>query len=244
MIVQSLYSMISAGRSMMIEPSDGVEPYTFEVKALGAGGTIDVDGLYTAPSYIPDQPNKSYDTIIVTDADLTVVEHIVNLGTPIKFLGEIIRREMDLQPDQVTLYNQKFTIPKDEKVYISVGYLSQKPFSNNISYSGEGSGLMEIQNTNIRAVMTVEIQSRNTSALNRKEEILFAVNSTFAKQMMEANSFSIAKISSNFVNLSREEGSGIPYRFNISLVMHYTVTKTKNVSYFSNFQSNNVVIDR
>lgn len=245
-VVRTNYPLIGAGQSTTLDVTGGVEPYVFSLAPNGAGGTIDQNGVYTAPSYIPDVASKGVETIIVTDSDVVPSEtrFKLNVSTPIKMLANILQREMGLVDDQVYLYNQKFNIPNDGRIYVSIGFLSTRPFSNNSKHVGQGSDLVEIQSTNIRAMLTVEILGRTTEAMNRKEEILLAVGSDYSKQIQQAMGFNIARISTNFVNLSKEEGPAIPYRFNITLVMHYTVVKTKSVQFFDTFLPTNLIIDR
>src|SRR4051812_47039746 len=49
--------------TQQLQASGGVAPYTWSVAPGGAGGTIDADGLYTAPSGV------GIDLIIATDSD-------------------------------------------------------------------------------------------------------------------------------------------------------------------------------
>jgi len=222
--------------------TDGVGLVVFTVLAGGAGGTITEEGVYTAPVLNPlfaSKPEKTIDTIQAEDSEGTIATATIRVLQPLGLLANIIAVEMGLEENQVHLYNQKFQLPKDQKVYLSVGVLTDKPFSNKVEYKEVSvdevtSKLVEVTSTSWRGMCSVEIQSSSTQALLRRHEVVMSLVSTYSEQQQEANSFKIAKLSSNFVNLSKEEGPGIPYRFNISVNMIYSTVKEKDVSYFEN----------
>jgi hypothetical protein len=87
------------------------------------------------------------------------------------------------------------------------------------------------------ATLSIDIISRSTQALLRKEEVLMALNSNYSEYQQEANSFYIGRlpVGAQFVNLSQIDGAAIPYRFNISINMQYFSRRIKPVDYFDEF---------
>lgn len=155
---------------------------------------------------------------------------------PLQCLCEIIQTEMGLADDQVYVYQQKINIPPDDRIYIAVGELSSKPYSN-INKTVEIDGVLsEEQSTNFAVQASIDIFSRSTQALFRKEEIILALGSNYAQQIQEAQAIRIARISQAFNNLSQLEASAIPYRFQISVTVQYKVTKTKAIPYYDKFE--------
>ncbi len=73
--------------------------------------------------------------------------------------------------------------------------------------------------------------------------MILALNSVYAEQQQELNSFRIFPLSQSFVNLSELEGAAIPYRFTISINMQYAVVKTKSVPYYDTFSAATVATD-
>lgn len=147
---------------------------------------------------------------------------------------DVIRYQMDLADDQVYIYNQKINIPTDSRLYIAVGVLVVKPFGNsNVPIST--AGLDELQSANFLANLSVDVFSKGTDALTRKEEVILALNSTYSKSLQQTYGFYIAKHSSSFVNLSAIEGSIIPYRFNLGVNIQYKITKQQPIDYYDNF---------
>jgi hypothetical protein len=212
-------------------------PITFSVKAGGAGGTIDPGGLYHAPNA------KGIDTIVLTDASLTPVTAEVTVITTgvLEIFCNIIQTELGLTSDRVWLWDQKIMQPKDHGLYIAVQVVSCKPFSNTRQSSSDG--LDAVQSTNFQATLQLDIISRGVDARDRKEEVLMALNSVYSQQQQTANGFFIAPISSQFNNLSQEDGAAIPYRFNITCNILYSVTKIKTVPYYDTFSVVSVTTD-
>lgn len=214
----------------------GTPPYAYTVLDGGIGGSIDpATGVYTSPNSI------GIDTLQVSDSLNAVAQTQITVGTVLEFVSDIIENQLGLAKEQVYLWDQKVDIPHDERLYVSVGMLSCKPFGNNRTY--DSSGVNSIQTTNFMATLDIDIFSRGLDALNRKEEVLMALKSNYAEAQQELNSFYIAPLSISFLNLSEAEGAAILYRFKISVNVQYAVTKIVPVSYFDSFQTPNILTD-
>lgn len=225
--------------------SGGLGPYAYSVLAGGAGGTIDsLSGLYTAPGVVPSDPALLYDTVQAKDILGAVVTSPILVGSPFLLFCEVLQSELGLPNGRVFIWDQKIFQPTDNGLYIAVGIPSCKPFSNNIKpLNGDWS--QSSQETNFLALLDVNIISRDTSALIRKEEVLLAMNSIYAQAQQESNSFYIGKLppGSRFTNLSMVDGAAIPYRYQISVNMQYSVTKTKAIPYFDTFSQTQETIN-
>lgn len=217
--------------------SGGTAPYTFSV--TGAGGTISPTGVYTAPSSLTDN-GLAQDIVKVTDSLGAEANATVYVGNCIQLLMDILRVELNLAQDCVYLYNQKIFLPEGQNMAIAVGVVAPKVFGNNKKLNSAGD---MVQTINMSLMLDLNIISRDLSALNRKEEVVMALNSVYSDQQQALNSFRIFPITTPFVNLSQEDGSAIPYRFNISVNMQYAVTKTKAVPYFTEFAEPTVTTD-
>jgi hypothetical protein len=227
---------IVAGNTISFTGVSGTGPYTYQVVAGGAGGTIDSNGVYTAPPTLNgSNPNLNFDIVQVFDSLNAYATTQVRLGTPIELFCEILERELSLENGRVYLWDQKIMQPKDMGLYIAVSTVYCKPFSNTNSFNGSTNS--SEQSTNFQALLGVDIISRGNEARYRKEEVIMALNSTYAQQQQEKNGFYIGKISTGFVNLSQEDGAAIPYRFNISVAIQYSVSKNKVISYYDDFEN-------
>lgn len=227
MILNSNTQAIGLGLQARFLASGGTAPYTYSVQAGGAGGTINSStGVYTAPS------SPGVDTILAVDSLGAQETREIKAGTALELFCDIIRSEMSLEDDQVYLYNQKFTIPTDSRIYIAVGILNLKPFGNTLDFvDGDA-----IQSVNMMATLSINLLSRSFDGLYRKEEVLMAVQSIYSQSQQEINGFNIARVPTGFANLSEEDGAAIPFRFNITLNMQYTIKKVKEVPYYDTFE--------
>jgi len=224
--------------------SGGTEPYTYSVAPGGANGTIDSDGLYTAPAVVPADPDLDYDTIVVTDSASptpATAEVEIYVGNALLLFCEIIRHELNLADGRVFLWDQKIFQPTDEGLYVAVAMQNCKVFGNNSRQLPVGT--QAEQYVSIAATLDLNVISRDNAAVFQKELVLMALTSVFSQQLQEANSFLIGKVppGSQFNNLSIVDGAAIPYRYQISIVIHYSVSKTENIDYFDTFQDVEVV---
>lgn len=233
---------MAPGTSTIVSGQGGVEPYSYDIVAGGAGGTLTASGdeqRYTAPVAMPANPRQQNVTIRVTDSAPTpaTAEATIMIGDPLLLFCEIIQKELALANGRVYLYNQKIMQPTDDSLYIAVGVLNCKPFANTFKPESSEGGMNAGQSVNMLATLSLDIISRSTEALRRKEEVIMALNSMYAIQQQERNSFFIGKLppGSQFVNLSSVDGAAIPYRFNISVNIQYFARKVKAVEYFDEF---------
>jgi hypothetical protein len=221
----------------------GTAPYTYSVRAGGAGGTINSSsGLYTAPAAVSSNPSQLYDTIQVIDNLGAIAASQILIGTPLLLFCEILQSELGLTPGRVYLWDQKIMQPNDAGLYVAVSVPSCKPFGNTNTPDGSGSGLNSVQVAHMMATLDIDIISRGGDARDRKEEVILALNSNYSHAQQEANSFSIGKLpaGARFLNLSQIDGAAIPYRYKISVNVQYAVTKTKAVPYFDTFSAASV----
>jgi hypothetical protein len=233
---------VGAGLTASFLASGGTAPYVYDILPTNAaGGSIDPStGLYTAPSPAPTDPELQYDTIRATDNVGAQVTSQVLVGPPLLLFCDIIQNQLGLANGRVYLWDQKIFQPIDAGLYVAVAVVSCKPYSNNIQpalIASVPDWSESAQYTNFFAQLDVNIISRDTSALLRKEEVLMAFNSVYAEQQQDANSFLIGRISAQggFKNLSMVDGAAIPYRYVISMNMQYVVTKQQPIDYFGTF---------
>lgn len=217
---------IGLGQTARLSVIGGTAPYSFNV--LQGGGSIDSStGVFTG-SLVPGQSIIQAIDSLGASGTLPILS-----DTPLELFCDIIRSEMGLSTDQVYIYNQKFDIPKDEKLYIAIGLSNLKPFGNTTLFNSDGT---TTQSVNMLATLSVNIMSRSTDALYRKEEVIMALQSIYAQSQQEINSFYIAKLPLTFVSLSEEDGPAILYRFFLGINMQYFTTKVKAVPFYDTFE--------
>lgn len=160
----------------------------------------------------------------------------------VRVINAIIRREMALQEDQTMLYNQRWKIPPDDRLYVTCSILGSKPYGVNRSYSASPAivetptKITEVLNENISVnaqdLLSLKVFSKGDQARIRRNEILMALNSTFAEQEMERLSFRIGAVPISYVDASEEEGTTIINRYVITYAILYAQSVTKPVPYW------------
>lgn len=146
-------------------------------------------------------------------------------------LCDIIASEMNLDRDQLFIMGERFTVPRDERLYISVALLSAKPFSSGAPVGGDE----QESSVNMSAAIQVDLFSKELESLERKEEVILALRSAYSLQVQAARGFLIARVTSAINNLSGVEGPGIPYRFSFTVNLQYRVSKVKSVEFYDTF---------
>lgn len=227
-------AMKNGGLTIPFQASGGTEPYVYSVNVGGVGGTISSTGIYTSPI-----GSFGNDVVKVTDALLAESTKTIRVLPPIGLLADILQNQLNLDDDQVWIFNQKINQPKNYDLFLVLNEISCKPFSN---VSRETDGQTK-SFTNFLSMIDINIQSRGPSAMYRKEEVILALMSVYSRQQQELNSFSIGRISTNFISLSNLDGSAIPYRYVISMMMQYAVSSTKNVEFYNDFPDVELLID-
>lgn len=213
----------------------GTGPYTYSVLPGGAGGTINAtSGVYATPVAVPVDQALLYDTIQAADFLGAVATSQVLVGTPLLLFCEILQHELGLANGRIYLWDQKLFQPSDFDLYVAVSVATCKPFAN--SNRQAANGIDAEQYVSMAALLDVDIISRGPAARDRKEEVILALNSIYAQQQQEANSFYVGKLppSSKFINLSLVDGAAIPYRFRISVAIQYAYSKTAAAPYIDN----------
>lgn len=161
----------------------------------------------------------------------------------IQVIGDILRHEMNLKEDQTVLKDQAFGIPPDERLYISVGLMGGHTFAvkNRWVNNPVDNTLRQDQSVNRRELLSIVLYSKSTAALERNWEIPLALNSTYAQQVQEAQSFNIAKVPLSMGDISDQEGAARLYRYSYTWAILTAYQKTTDIEYFDSFATPEVV---
>lgn len=235
-------SAIGSGLTTYFLASGGAEPYIYSVASGGAGGTINSStGQYGSPDAVPSSVQSSYDVIIVTDDDGATASLPILIGSPLILFCDILQKQLGLASDHIYLWDQKLNEPKDYSLYIAVSTLFSKPFGNTNKFDPNTDS--QIQTINMLDTLQIDLISRGPEARNKKANVLMALNSQYAEQQQEFNSFFIGKLPLNFINLSQIDGAAIPYRFQISVTLQYFVKLVQSIDYYDTFEEPTLLIN-
>ena len=151
----------------------------------------------------------------------------------------LFRAYMDLATEQVVVYNQKWLIPSDDRLYICVSAVGpQKTYGATVEteLTEDRTGLEETVAVNTQEAIGVDVYSSSQDAVDRKEELLMALSSTAAQQLAEKYALRIAQVPLTFADLSGLEGTARLNRFHLSFIVLRTRSKTKVIESFDKFQ--------
>lgn len=152
----------------------------------------------------------------------------------LKTVCDILKVGMNLDNDQIWLYNQKVNIPNDKRIYVVVSLKKEEVFGNNIEIK-ETNGLDEVIWANLVSDVGIELFSYNTNALNRRYEVLSSMRSVYSVQKQEELNFNIGRnptvfLDSSFMSLTARLYS-FYYEYRITHVEH----SSRPVEYFDKF---------
>lgn len=130
---------------------------------------------------------------------------------------QIISKTLKISKDQIWIYNQRRSIPEDKKLYIVVGLVSSKPYANMMKNTSETSGMVDNLSQYVQEVISIDLFSYTTEAIERYAQIIGALRSTYSQQVQEATGLKIAEIPISVNDVSAVEGAAILYRMSIAL---------------------------
>lgn len=155
----------------------------------------------------------------------------------IKVIADVIQAEMGLPDTRVYLYNQKWKIPPDQDLFIVVGFVSAKAFGVRCGYENDPitNELVEVQSVNQQETYSIDVISRDSSARQRKQEVILALNSTLMQQAMEQHNFKIGNLPTSFIDASAVEAAALLNRYRLAFNVLVIYRKTKSAEYFDSF---------
>jgi hypothetical protein len=173
----------------------------------------------------------------MTRKDITTLDIIRNI-----LIAEVFIDGGHIDEKRVNIYNQKFEMPTDDNLFITLSTDGQKVKSNpqaNTEVSTETETLDQYIET-IKVLMqepvTISLLSRNEDALKAIPDVIAAMASTYAQQVQEKCSIKIARLPAEPVkNLSSVEATARLFRFDITFNVDTWYKIQKNVDYYDTF---------
>lgn len=143
---------------------------------------------------------------------------------------------MALDDERANIYDEKWKIPKDEGLFVTVELKSAVAFANRKAHEeNEAGGLDQVQTVNAQERYVVGVFSRDLSAYLRKEEVAMAMSSDYAQRVMEDNSFRVSRVLPA-LDLSNLEASAMLRRFDVEVVVLAWYEKRSAVRYYDTFK--------
>lgn len=156
-------------------------------------------------------------------------------------LAKIFRGYMNLEEDHVLLQNQKFKIPVEEGAFLSIVCIAERPFGTNKSYKDnpdtDVGGLVEVVTVNRQETYSVQIYSKDSSAIALKDVLVAALSSDLAQAAAEKYSFKLGQQPVGVVDLSAVEGAARLNRYGITFNVLSVTSTERAVLYFNQFEN-------
>lgn len=139
---------------------------------------------------------------------------------------------MGLSDGQIWLKNQKAPLQKDKSLSITVGFMSSaKPIGiTKVNVDG-----VETSSVTQYAIITIDIFGNTDEVINRKEEIIMALNSSISNEMQNKYGMKISSHPLTFNDVSGIDGAAIPYRFQFTFALHFIKSKKTSFDEFDTF---------
>lgn len=199
----------------------------------------DSTGVINGSTYhVSVSPKKPY--VVLRADDGTTQKNVEIPLVPIMgVVAEIIKEYTGLSDQAITLFNNKFDIPKDNGIYLALGLQSTKYIGNNFKHKS-AIGLDLVNTLNISDTLNLKLTGRDIRTIQMSHQLVMALNSDYSRQMQSLFGFKVSTIPSSMNNVSIEEGSSMIYMFNITINLMYSIEKVTSVKYYDKF--NNEII--
>ena len=149
-------------------------------------------------------------------------------------LCDIIQNFTGIDASRIVVYNQNFKAPTDQGIFIVVSTGSTQIIAEVEKFDSDTDEM--VSTISMYTQLAVEITSQNRDALDRKHEIIMAINSVYSIRQQEDNNISI-KRNGNFLDLSAVDGASSLHRFQIPVIISHMETKRTAIEPIDKFQA-------
>lgn len=155
----------------------------------------------------------------------------------LKLLCDLLQDQLEIGPDRVLPYNEKWNVEKDYGIYVCLGLMNAMPFgaSTRTQWNVSTSKMEEYQILHEKHMYSLNVFSRDRSAAIRCHEIVFALNSVQSQQIQELHGFRIAHLPVSFVDATQIEGAARLHRYALTFNVIRSYERTKDISHYDNF---------
>lgn len=163
-----------------------------------------------------------------------------------KIIVDIITHELNLPENYrktskgdvipcVVILGQNIKLFNTDKLQITVSVGDFKTFSNRNEFKTDDKGnFIQVQDINQQCIIQIDCYSRNNDARNRHHEIIMALNSIYAHQLMDLYNFKLGIIG-NTVNMSGIDGGSSINRYVTTAQALIHQQKISVIDYYDKF---------
>lgn len=142
---------------------------------------------------------------------------------PDLILADILTVFMGLDASRVVVYAENWDPPKDQGIYVTIQTEPTKILGSSKTFDAQHD--TEESSISCFQRLTVNITSRDRTALQRKEEVVMALTSVYSQQQQELQQCRIFR-GGDILDLSFIEASKALHRYQVPVIMTFVKTKT------------------
>lgn len=158
-----------------------------------------------------------------------------------KIICNIIQNELNLDASRIVVKDQNYEPPKDSGLYVIVSFRNSRVASNSNEFDSTGEN--EIKRTVMYHSIDIDITSKNRHAITRKEEVVMALTSYFAEDLMSVEQCKIWR-HSPLLDLSFVENSRALNRYRINVIVCQVKEKITPIPVYDKFIDNTELIEQ
>lgn len=140
------------------------------------------------------------------------------MRTTPQIICEILQDALELDKEQIWVFNQRRAIPEDKNLYIVVGLISSKIYGSNSYYSNnENLPITETLEQFANEMISIDIFSYTNEAIQEYPRVIGALRSTISESAQELNALKIGAVPLSVNNVSEIDGPTLLNRMSITL---------------------------
>jgi hypothetical protein len=153
-----------------------------------------------------------------------------------KLVANIVKEFLGLADDQVVIYNQKWNIPTDSRLYVVVSLASTMPYSASKKPLGGTSSLSNKHTLNTQETLKIDLLSAGQDAVARMPEVIMALGSDYSQSLQELHGFKLATIPTSVQDTSAAEVTRMLFRTTVEVKVLRAYNISKTVAYYDKFE--------
>jgi len=198
-----------------------VAPYTWSI--VDGQGVVGDDGLFVAPK------SEGATTVELTDDEGTTFQKTIQCFDIDKMILQIVQSDLGLESDQIFIFNQKIKIPNDQRLYVTLNFVTQKSYGTNVLTRDRGK-----RSLSVSALYDINFFSPSLMTRLVKDKAMAVFNSVLSEKLQSFNAFSIQRNIESLKDISFIEKTSPINRFVLSIRVNYNkIIDTNNYTFFN-----------
>lgn len=151
-----------------------------------------------------------------------------------QFVADILMKVLNLTEDRIWLANQRTSMPLDTGLYITVGRMAVPTVASNKRIVSTDTGLKEVRTQHVEEIISIDIESADSSAFDRFPEVIGALQSSYAQEMQERYGFKIGTTPTTANSVAPIEAASVLYHMSITVRVLRAYSSESAIPYYDN----------